>query len=85
MSAEPEKVGDASDEVEDMDDDEEAGDIKSQILKRPDLVAVIQARLAAAEAKQVAYTACKHIKPGFFYWRDKILNDITKGRGNVKV
>lgn len=53
MSVDPEKVGDASDSVEDMDDEEEAGDIKSQILKRPDLVAVIQARLAAAEAKQV--------------------------------
>lgn len=53
MSVDPEKVGDASDSVEDMDDEEEAGDIKSQILKRPDLVAVLQARLAAAEAKQV--------------------------------
>lgn len=63
MSVDPEKVGDASDSVEDMDDEEEAGDIKSQILKRPDLVAVIQARLAAAEAKQVQSVYLKKFKP----------------------
>lgn len=62
MSVDPEKVGDASDSVEDMDDEEEAGDIKSQILKRPDLVAVIQARLAAAEAKQVQNVYLSTIK-----------------------
>jgi len=47
MAAEPERVGDASDDVEDMEDEEETGaaDIKSQILQRPDLLAVLQGQL----------------------------------------
>lgn len=47
MAAEPERVGDASDEVEDMEDEEEtaATDIKSQILRRPDLLAALQGQL----------------------------------------
>lgn len=50
MSAEPERVGDVSDDVEDMEDEEESGtnaDLKSQILRRPDLLAALQGRLHA--------------------------------------
>nr|CAD7449044.1 unnamed protein product [Timema bartmani] len=47
--ADPERVGDATDDVEDMEDEEETTgvDLTAQILRRPDVLAAIQGRLHA--------------------------------------
>nr|CAD7202987.1 unnamed protein product [Timema douglasi] len=47
--ADPERVGDTTDDVEDMEDEEETTgvDLTAQILRRPDVLAAIQGRLHA--------------------------------------
>uniref|UniRef100_A0A1B6LNY8 Nucleosome assembly protein 1-like 4 n=1 Tax=Graphocephala atropunctata TaxID=36148 RepID=A0A1B6LNY8_9HEMI len=63
MAAEPERVGDASDEVEEMEDEEESGnDLKSQILRRPDLLAAIQGRLHAEMLQSLPAPVKRRIK-----------------------
>lgn len=56
MSAEPERMGDGGDDVEEMEEEEETKvDITSQILRRPDLLAALQGRLHA-QMIQVSFT-----------------------------
>lgn len=57
MATDPEHVGDASDEVEDMEDEEVTvcgGDINAQLLRRPDILAALQGRLNT-EMVQVSF------------------------------
>lgn len=62
MSAEPERMGDGGDDVEEMEEEEETKvDITSQILRRPDLLAALQGRLHAQMIQVRVKNACNFI------------------------
>lgn len=63
MSAEPERMGDGGDDVEEMEEEEETKvDITSQILRRPDLLAALQGRLHAQMIQSLPPPVKRRIK-----------------------
>uniref|UniRef100_A0A1B6DHR9 Nucleosome assembly protein 1-like 4 n=1 Tax=Clastoptera arizonana TaxID=38151 RepID=A0A1B6DHR9_9HEMI len=63
MSKEPERLGDASEDIEDMEDEEDnVDDIKKQILRQPELLAALQSRFHAQMLQSLPAPVKRRIK-----------------------